>query len=538
MTTIEDKIRKLDYEDKAPDIKPTLKNTMFDFHPDKSKKFKLEHTKEFDRDFKDGKAKTFKEDTNIKMLGDSKYKHFTVSKATDPFEKLFGYKHTERPNRYLDGYYQFNMKGKDNTFYMKDNLLREEGHLTELEQRLQDQEEFMQQYFIHQENAKRIPTETETKFNEAEEARALTDVDNGKDAEQIKVEKAQRRQQIEEEVIDDIKAEVEDILEALEEQKQLPERNIVAINKRFNDFLDPKNRSPATRKGMVKLIQELKNNLGIKVKQITIPMKEDAITKAITDVKEKFNNYIEEQKNKVVTQIQKHIRRRINKSKVAKAGEEKLKALERQRGQMYGKAREEVDKVKAIISQNKPKTPEEKAREQEARARELASQGGLASTGRQRQLSGTNQTLPPPPPPIPTAPTAPTTGAQAEPPPAVSTDDAVWTDTDKHLEDLKSPMKTLLTELQSLNTPNSRVDAKYINKLNRVASLIEKVDSIKRDLRTKITSATKVEKAIEILNASLSYIERGSPQKHPREGVSTRGSTAVAGGGAVGGGHK
>jgi hypothetical protein len=106
MTTIEDKIRKLDYEDKAPDIKPTLKKTMFDFHPDNSKKFKLEHTKEFDKNFRDGKAKSFKEDTNIKMIGDSTYKKFTSSKAKDPFESFFGYKHTERPNRYLDGYYQ------------------------------------------------------------------------------------------------------------------------------------------------------------------------------------------------------------------------------------------------------------------------------------------------------------------------------------------------------------------------------------------------------------------------------------------------
>ena len=286
---------------------------------------------------------------------------------------------------------------------------------------------------------------------------------------------------------------------------------------------------------MVKLIQELKNNLGIKVKQITIPMKEDAITKAITDVKEKFNNYIEEQKHKVVTQIQKHIRRRYNKSKVAKAGEEKLKALERQRGQMYGKARDELEKVKAIISQNKPKTPEEKAREQEARARELASQGGLASTGRQRQLSGTNQTLPPPPPLLSTAPTA---GAPAEPTPAVIADDAVWTDTNKQLTDLKVPMQQLQAELQSLNTntPNSRVEQKYVGKLNRVASLIEHVDSIDPKYRTKITSATRVEKAIEILKQTQSYIERGSPQKQPRAGVSTRGTTAVAGGGAVGGG--
>ena len=77
-----------------------------------------------------------------------------------------------------------------------------------------------------------------------------------------------------------------------------------------------------------------------------------------------------------------------------------------------------------------------------------------------------------------------------------------------------------------------------MNKLNRVASLIEKADSIRRDLRTKVIGTTKVEKAIEILNASLSYLDRTSPSKTkgPREGVSTRGTT-VAGGGVAGGGQ-
>ena len=89
-------------------------------------------------------------------------------------------------------------------------------------------------------------------------------------------------------------------------------------------------------------------------------------------------------------------------------------------------------------------------------------------------------------------------------------------------------MKTLLAELQSLNTPSAKIDAKYMNKLNRVASLIEKADSIRRDLRTKVIGTTKVEKVIEILYASL------SKTKGPREGVSTRGTT---GGGVAGGGQ-
>ena len=422
------------------------------------------------------------------------------------------------------------MKGKDNTFYMKDNLLREQGVITDLEARLQAKEEFMEQYHVRQENEKRIPTETERIFNE-EEALRPDDADEGKVQEAIEVEKAQRRKDVETGVIADIEADVEDLLQALKEQTELPENNVKAINKRFDDFLIPEKRTPATRKGMNNLIKELKKGMPINVKLITKPMTEDDITKTIKDVKEQFNNFIE---TKARIKIQTNYRRHRQKGTILKKAEEKLKEIESQRSQMFAKTRADTEKTKVLISQRKPKTAEDLAREQETKSRELAvAQGGLASTGRARRLTATEQTIPGPPPPIPTAPTA---GAQAEPTPADTADDAIWTDTDTHLEDLKAPMKTLLTELQSLNTPNSRVDAKYIGKLNRVASLIDRVDSIDPRYRTKVIGTTKVEKAIEILNASLSYLDRKSPHKAPREGVSTRGTT-VAGGGVAGGGQ-
>jgi hypothetical protein len=282
MTTIEDKIRKLDYEDKAPDIKPTLKHTMFDFHPDKSKKFKLEHTKELDRDFKDGKAKTFKEDTNIKMFGDSTYKKFTSTKSHDPFETFFGYKHTERPNRYLDGYYLFNMKGKDNTFYMKDNLLREEGNRTELDSRLQAHAEFMQLYDIQKGHYDKVSTEVERRITAAaareKGGRAgggsgMTPVKattvQGEEvpaerAARIEVEKAQRRKATTDRVNQEYQAEYDAKIRDYEDQKIVPD-NFLGIADDLNAYLtmDPDDTTPAMKNTINKMIKKMGNRLNL-----------------------------------------------------------------------------------------------------------------------------------------------------------------------------------------------------------------------------------------------------------------------------------
>jgi hypothetical protein len=52
MTTITDKLRKNDYDKKAPNIKPTLKNTIYDYKPDQIKSFELARTKHLDQDYK------------------------------------------------------------------------------------------------------------------------------------------------------------------------------------------------------------------------------------------------------------------------------------------------------------------------------------------------------------------------------------------------------------------------------------------------------------------------------------------------------
>ena len=268
MTTIEDKLRKIDYEDKAPDIKATLKHTMFDFHPDKSKKFKLEHTRELDRDFKDGKAKTFKEDTTIKMFGDSTHRKFTVSKSTDPFEQLFGYKHTERPNRFLDGYYLFNMKGKDNTFYMKDNLLREEGNMTELESRLQAHEAFMQEYDTKRGHYHAIEAEVEKRLNgylvkEGKDSPMKLKGAGGREetpdqvAKRIEVEKATRRPATTRRVEADFAPTIQADLQEIEDQKIVPD-NFVDTADELQAYLtmDPDDITPTMRITINKMIKK------------------------------------------------------------------------------------------------------------------------------------------------------------------------------------------------------------------------------------------------------------------------------------------
>ena len=58
MTTIEDKLRKIDFEKSEPEPKPTLKGTLYDFHSDPITKFERERAKYLDDDYTD-KSKVF-----------------------------------------------------------------------------------------------------------------------------------------------------------------------------------------------------------------------------------------------------------------------------------------------------------------------------------------------------------------------------------------------------------------------------------------------------------------------------------------------
>ena len=145
MTTITDKLRKNDYDKKAPNIKPTLKNTIYDYKPDQIKSFELARTKYLDNDYKDGsKAKEFQK-ANIDVLEDTGIKNISgVSFNEDPFGAFFGLTLEKVPDRHLDGYYQYNLKGMTNEKFMKDRLLTGEGNMTDLERRLQNKAEFME----------------------------------------------------------------------------------------------------------------------------------------------------------------------------------------------------------------------------------------------------------------------------------------------------------------------------------------------------------------------------------------------------------
>ena len=145
MTTITDKLRKQDFEKEAPNIKPTLKNSIYDFKPDHIKNFEKSKASYLDKDYKDGyKAKEFKK-ANIDVLEDTGIKNISgVSFNEDPFGAFFGIKSEAIPNRHLDGYYQYNLKGMTNDKVIKDRLLAQGGDTTDLGTRLQDQEEFLE----------------------------------------------------------------------------------------------------------------------------------------------------------------------------------------------------------------------------------------------------------------------------------------------------------------------------------------------------------------------------------------------------------
>jgi len=145
MTTITDKLRRRDFKTKAPQIQPTLKNTIYDYKPTQVKSFELARAKYLDEDYKDGnKAKDFSP-ANINVLEDTGVKNVSgVSFNEDPFGEFFGFKSENVPDRYLDGYYQFNLKGMTNNKFIKDRLLASGGNITDLEARVQDQEEFLE----------------------------------------------------------------------------------------------------------------------------------------------------------------------------------------------------------------------------------------------------------------------------------------------------------------------------------------------------------------------------------------------------------
>ena len=48
MTTITDKLRRRDFKTKAPQIQPTLKNTIYDYKPTQVKSFELARAKYLD----------------------------------------------------------------------------------------------------------------------------------------------------------------------------------------------------------------------------------------------------------------------------------------------------------------------------------------------------------------------------------------------------------------------------------------------------------------------------------------------------------
>ena len=148
MTTITDKLLHPKFTYTTPTIQPTLKNSIYDVKSEQPTKFELTKIKYLDKDYKDtSKAKEFKK-AKIDILEDTGVKNISgVSFDEDPFKSFFGFKETQTvPDKFLDGYYKYNLKGMTNETFAKDRLLAGEGNMTDLERRLQNQEEFLELY--------------------------------------------------------------------------------------------------------------------------------------------------------------------------------------------------------------------------------------------------------------------------------------------------------------------------------------------------------------------------------------------------------
>ena len=148
MTTITDKLLHPKFTYTTPTIQPTLKNSIYDVKSEQPTKFELTKIKYLDKDYKDtSKAKEFKK-AKVDILEDTGVKNISgVSFDEDPFKSFFGFKETQKvPDKFLDGYYKYNLKGMTNETFAKDRLLAGEGNMTDLERRLQNQEEFLELY--------------------------------------------------------------------------------------------------------------------------------------------------------------------------------------------------------------------------------------------------------------------------------------------------------------------------------------------------------------------------------------------------------
>ena len=148
MSTITDKLLHPKFTNTTPHIKPSLKNSIYDVKSEQPKSFELTKIKYLDKDYKDtSKAKEFKK-AKIDVLEDTGVRNISgVSFEEDPFKSVFGFKTTEKiPDKYLDGYYKYNLKGMTNEKFATDRLLAGEGAMTDLEVRLQNEAEFLELY--------------------------------------------------------------------------------------------------------------------------------------------------------------------------------------------------------------------------------------------------------------------------------------------------------------------------------------------------------------------------------------------------------
>jgi len=487
MTTIEDKLRKIDFEEKAPEPKPTLKGTIYDFHSDPIKNFEKARAKYLDDDY-NYKSKTFSfTESKAHLLEDTGFTPLKMDPMNDdPISRFFGLKTEQVPNRFLDGYYEFDMAGKDNKFYMKDMLLREGGNMTDLEARLQAKEEFMELWRIEEEAEAKINESVSTRVAreeaESKEERRASDQDFGQfeldededieetlermitpqrgraqaESKSIQVEKAiRRRKEIEKEEREALKPDTKRRIEAVKKQGELQKleskEDAQALYDEIEAFknLDPARRTPALRKKMNTLFKIIdKHSQPGKVKLITTLMDDKQIKSVIT------NNI------KIMKTMDAKAKEREEAGKRAKELTAEEKAREAEEKETKATISAEMQRLKGVFAK---KSTGAKPAEEGAGA-------GAGGGG----ISEAKGEAPPPQEVVEAKAEAKEAVQTAETAKQAETTDpeSLWGDADATLQQLQPAMTALTEELQFIDK-SEKVSEETKNKMNRLMVIVD-----------------------------------------------------------------
>jgi hypothetical protein len=588
MTSITDKLRNPNFKYKAPNVKPTLKNTIYDYKPTQVKNFELARAKYLDDDYKDGyKAKEFQK-ANITLLEDTGVKNISGDNFNeDPFGAFFGFKSAPVPDRHLDGYYEYNLKGMTNEKFMRNNQLAEGGNMTDLERRLQAKGEFMeilqqQQGIDNEENQEIL-----SRFADEKTKTIAFDTLRNRDEKETIAKLKNKRIEVQKAVRDDpefqehitgkktrLSQQIEDI-KAIPKERDLNAdiRKLVFLSAKTEDEFDLNN----TKLNTINKIYR-KYNLPVLTSRMTPTQIEkintsnaNAFEKLMKTAKEKGEDEYEDDfegeevggsarksehrkwynpptggtsKTEAEREAQREERAEQARLKLLRAEQAKQKS-EQERRLILGASRESEMAGGAggggrgppqVI--RRPATAEEKAEafrkvlnsksrrdSQPKNAFDKMAEPVLeAKAKRQQGFEAMRKAEQRSPLKASTRP------PQQTPPPEASKPEAggnVWEQASTIVE-LRPEFDSLISSF-NMQDPEATLTAGNINKMNKIVSLVENEHSIDGKLRKGFRSTSRASRAVELIDAILIFLQN-PPEKRTLEGAMTRARTAGAGG--------